>query len=80
MKIKLGKNPNYFVWRTPAYNLRRKFTSVYNDSIQAEQLGPKNVIIERLVIKNDLNANFIKYFEGFWLVVKTQISIELFVY
>ena len=76
MKIQLGKNPNYFVWRALAYNLRRKFTSVYNDFIQAKQFGPKNVVIEPLLSKNDLNATFIKYFENFWLVLKTQISIN----
>ena len=38
-KIKLGENPNYFVWRALAYNLRIKFTSVYNVFIQAKQYG-----------------------------------------
>ncbi len=80
IKIKLGKNPNYFVWRALAYNLRRKFTSIFNDFIQAKQLGLKNVVIEPLVSKNDLNAIFTKYFGNFWLVVKTQIRIEFFVY
>ena len=79
-KIKLGKNPNYFVWRALAYNLRRKFTLANNDFIQAKQLGLKDVIIEPLVGKNDPNATFIKYFENFWLVVKIQISIEFFIY
>ena len=80
IKIKLGKNPNYFVWRALAYNLRRKFTSIFNDFIQAKQLGLKNVVSEPLVSKNDLNAIFIKYFENFWLIVKARIRIKFFVY
>ncbi len=36
-EIKLGKNPNYFVLRALAYNLRIKFTSVYNVFIEAKQ-------------------------------------------
>ena len=51
IKIKLGKKPKYFVLRALAYNLRRKFTSVYNDFIQAKNLGFKNVINEPLVGK-----------------------------
>ena len=80
IKIKLGKKPKYFVWTALAYNLRRKFTSVYNDFIKAKRLGLMNVSIGPLAIKNDLNATFIKYFKNFWLAVKTQISIEFFVY
>ena len=45
IEIKLGKNSNYFVWRALAYNLRSKFISLYNDFIQAKQLGFKNVIV-----------------------------------
>ena len=62
-KIKLGKNnPNYFVLRALAFSARGKFRSAHNDFIQAKQLGLKNAIIEPLVSKNDLNANFTKYF------------------
>ena len=50
------------------------------DFIQAKKLGLKNVINEPLVGKSDTNATFIKYIENFWLVVKTQISIEYFAY
>ena len=48
--------------------------------LRQSNIGLKNVFIDPLVGKNDLNATFKRYFENFWLVVKTQISIEFFVY